>query len=111
MPFVQAVETVDLSANGVRAALWADEPLTNVALWRVQTADGTHFTKESRLFFAAAFTALKDCAIVVTGFPDASADLMAEYTDTQGVTHSVLLCQSGRDGRLINVEWTDKAAE
>ena len=104
VPFVKPLETIDLNVDGVRAVLWADEPLTNVTLWHVSTADGVNVQKETRLFSASSLKALTEGVVIVTLFPDAFADLMAEYTDASGTVKTVLLTQSGRDGRLLTAE-------
>ena len=101
VPFVKTLETVDLNESGERAVLWADEPLTNVTLYRVSTADGISYQKETVLYTSPAMKALTEGVLIITFFPDVCADLMAEYTDASGAVKTVLFTQSGKDGRLM----------
>ena len=101
VPFVKTLETVDLNESGEHAVLWADEPLTNVTLYRVSTADGVAYQKETVLYTSPAMKALTEGVLIITFFPDAGADLMAEYTDATGAVKTVLFTQSGKDGRLM----------
>lgn len=107
-PFVKPTETIDLSKEGTRTVLWADETLTQVTLFRVQSVDGNTYTKQAQLFSAATLKALSEGVLLITQFPDAVPDLLAEYTDAEGVHHTVLLTQSGRDGRLLTVPADEK---
>ena len=101
VPFVKTLETVDLNESGEHAVLWADEPLTNVTLYRVSTADGVAYQKETVLYTSPAMKALTEGVLIITFFPDVCADLMAEYTDASGAVKTVLFTQSGKDGRLM----------
>lgn len=93
----EVIDRVQANENGTELAVLVEGSIYQVTLSKVEYSGSFYETR--RLWGCSYMT---DCALqIAADIPDGMPDLMLSYLDATGVSHSLLLTQSGEDGSLI----------